>query len=1397
MTDSLYLDPIGYFSQHPESRQLPEKITPPFFKGSRYDSLLLQNDFGPEIPSLDRDDTSEILESIDWDKVDKESRGRADNSELLATSIFGNRASLKLAAIQEVYGIFEPKMSRYADIAGGPGSWTQYMQRKFPNCQGFGISLKSEEFDWKVSFYNIDTRRFFITYGLDETGNIYKKSNRDEFAKTVLRAEFGDYGMDPDLEASEKLIDLCICDGGIGDGEIRGGSFFKLFLAEIVTSLRCLGDGGSLVIKLFQLDYELIRQTIFVLSTLFERITLYKPITSRSTSREKYLLAVHLIPEVGKPAFQFFEKMFERINNNEWPQEIVTKDENYTKYESWIDSIHARMESDRRQAVIRLKDVTEGRKFTPQVYDLFEVYRLLGVPTVDKTISIRPYGRETNLVGSASISTPFGEEPVVPLIPFRETVDDAIVGIFDNYEWPQNCNPIPTSDFDVSDPDLANKIVQVFRSINLEFPYIKNFRTLEDFNQAFLQFAVQQQPLEILAKPLDVKVFGKTYPYSSPGNADQNLAFAKGDVNYDQQTLIGYFSDENRMLCAKGTAGENPWRRWNEYGNFTRDVVNRALENENLSLESLRDGIEPSSCQTIDPNFIKSILGFLGIKQKSNVLDTSFGWGEKLIATAGLKANYLGFASSEQETVSAKKMIDAILAVNSKLHLEVQQQQLPLANPESLKIKFDAILYSPDIKKDQLITKIYPTVDQLWSLIADNGYLVILASNIDDIVPFLNLDHPEGHFNGPIPLSTNPPSITQVYIWQKSFGDLTESQSRRLDDLTKTSKKYLKDNFEFTGPYDGQLLIHLDDFPYYTKYSGLKSASKMFATLKKTRANVESVTSPITTHIRGLLNNIKKYIDISQGQDEVAYLFSKLLNENLTRDQRFEMLKTELADFPRLPPVDAVKRAKSRVRELEKFISGSQTPGSVLDIGGDDGSVLRAFGDRYNISAEHRYLIDPAGKISDDYRLVAYTPEGDIPLPDASIDVIILLNSLHHIPNRPQLIREIGRILSLDGVVIVREHDDENYDKMFEKFIDILHESISAVGTSHNDSECYIFSRASLQRWMSKVGLGSELYINVGGPQELYYESYVRKTDFRVLDHKSRLSHGSTIVVRIWPDDYMKSDFASNWFTEQQRMTCSKGGLQSPIEYWNSLTTKERKAILAQGIPKANDTLYSMICTNFNPALYRELIIRSAADAGQPDIRRLRILDPSSGWGDRLIGALSLGVRIYLGVDPNPTLESAYKRIIETFSGGKDLSKRYQVLHEYFEKYDNPNFVNFFDITMTSPPYFTFEVYPGSIAPKSGEYQEWLDVMYRPYLHQAYRYTKEGGVLIFYVDDVPGGEFRQSTIDILDELAEQHLLIRLPTIGLRTDTNTGRKIVTGPGVRTALRWRKISSDAIP
>jgi len=77
------------------------------------------------------------------------------------------------------------------------------------------------------------------------------------------------------------------------------------------------------------------------------------------------------------------------------------------------------------------------------------------------------------------------------------------------------------------------------------------------------------------------------------------------------------------------------------------------------------------------------------------------------------------------------------------------------------------------------------------------------------------------------------------------------------------------------------------------------------------------------------------------------------------------------------------------------------------------------------------------------------------------------------------------------------------------------------------------------------------------------------------------------------------------------------------------------------------------------------------------------LLDPTAGWGGRLLGAVSSGLE-YTGIDTNINLKEGYEKMINICGGGKMIWD--SCLNVDFSTID-------YDLVLTSPPYINLEKY--------------------------------------------------------------------------------------------------------
>jgi hypothetical protein len=182
----------------------------------------------------------------------------------------------------------------------------------------------------------------------------------------------------------------------------------------------------------------------------------------------------------------------------------------------------------------------------------------------------------------------------------------------------------------------------------------------------------------------------------------------------------------------------------------------------------------------------------------------------------------------------------------------------------------------------------------------------------------------------------------------------------------------------------------------------------------------------------------------------------------------------------------------------------------------------------------------------------------------------------------------------------------------------------------------------------------------------------------------------------------------------------------------------------------------------------------------------LVVYDSSSGWGGRILGAMSSRKKIhYVGTDPNPDNylpelgKSRYEYVadfynkncidnhsdkLQSFFDVETQSNTYELFQDGSELIqNNSDFQKYkgkLDFSFTSPPYFNREQYSQDETQSFKaykEYEDWRDNFLKPTLTTIYEYLKNDRYIVWNIADIKIGEstyypLEQDSIDILKEL---------------------------------------------
>ncbi len=278
-----------------------------------------------------------------------------------------------------------------------------------------------------------------------------------------------------------------------------------------------------------------------------------------------------------------------------------------------------------------------------------------------------------------------------------------------------------------------------------------------------------------------------------------------------------------------------------------------------------------------------------------------------------------------------------------------------------------------------------------------------------------------------------------------------------------------------------------------------------------------------------------------------------------------------------------------------------------------------------------------------------------------------------------------------------------------------------------------------------------------------YYKYYITKEN--IIKNVTKLSNYKPILLKynpvsrkinkfngkliIFKEEYEKNKELyqiTDYFSQSCRIRCLNNlkSKETPLEFFQRNKEKiynELKPVI--NYSSISEYLYKNTkqCTNFNTTVVISLL---------KFFNVKRYLDPSAGWGDRLIGAIAHGCE-YTGVDPSNCMNPIYHQMIDVLVSTNKQSK-YQIIKSGFEDVEiKPNY---YDFVFTSPPFFDFELYEkdkGQSVEKFSTLDKWLIGFLFPLIEKSYKALSKNGNFAIYISDYTGISFTNEMFKYIRE----------------------------------------------
>lgn len=186
---------------------------------------------------------------------------------------------------------------KFIDLCGGPGSWSSYILSHTP-AHGFGLTIDTA-----------DRSKSWMS-DLKENPRWEDLScNGGDICDTRVQGVCISKG---------KGADLVIADGAACVEDYKKENLQELYctriiLSELLIALAVLENEGNFVLKMFDTFTDLSKGVLYIITSMFEDVYVFKPDSSRPVNSERYIIALRF---KKRCRYQHYIKILEDIHTN-------------------------------------------------------------------------------------------------------------------------------------------------------------------------------------------------------------------------------------------------------------------------------------------------------------------------------------------------------------------------------------------------------------------------------------------------------------------------------------------------------------------------------------------------------------------------------------------------------------------------------------------------------------------------------------------------------------------------------------------------------------------------------------------------------------------------------------------------------------------------------------------------------------------------------------------------------------------------------------------------------------------------------------------------------------------------------------------------------------------------
>lgn len=246
--------------------------------------------------------------------------------------------------------------------------------------------------------------------------------------------------------------------------------------------------------------------------------------------------------------------------------------------------------------------------------------------------------------------------------------------------------------------------------------------------------------------------------------------------------------------------------------------------------------------------------------------------------------------------------------------------------------------------------------------------------------------------------------------------------------------------------------------------------------------------------------------------------------QKITKDYRKSIVDI-LKSFYQSTPIQWTQKPNKNNTRYDDILS-KITPHNkmtYIDIGTGDGNDFALIGEK--VSAQRKIAVDVGDfRLDKSSELLIIEPNQPINLPDNSVQFVTFLHSLHHCEDAIFRLKDITRLLSPGGYIMIKDHDVTNDEEANNVSLEHFVYSVGEGKAEHFDNKRYqeiepmwYYSAHDIRNYITSLGFTERHFIEYRNPTKIYYVLFEKNKN-------TKSGGGHTYQGTIYKGDFTFSD---------------------------------------------------------------------------------------------------------------------------------------------------------------------------------------------------------------------------------------------------------------------------------